>query len=124
MTMPRSSCRVLIVEDNADSRQTLQVLLECWGHEVQVAEDGLRGVEKALSWRPAVAVVDIGLPVMDGYQVAHEIRNVLKDKVFLIALTGYCQPDFRDRALKAGFNVHMTKPADLDKLSRLLTAQA
>jgi CheY-like chemotaxis protein len=114
------SRRVLVIEDNADSRQSLQMLFGLWGHQVEVAEDGVSGVRKALDWQPEVAVVDIGLPLLDGYQVARRVRAALRDKVFLIALTGYCKPEDRRQALDAGFDVHLKKPADLDELSRLL----
>jgi CheY-like chemotaxis protein len=93
-----------------------------WGHEVEVAEDGSAGVHKALAWRPEVAVVDIGLPVLDGYEVARRLRAALKERIFLIALTGYNQAEDRQRAFEAGFNVHMAKPADLEELSRLLAS--
>lgn len=112
--------RVLVVEDNPDSRETLRILLKLWGHQVEVAADGLRGVEMALDWQPEVAVVDIGLPKMDGYQVARRVRAALHDRIFLIALTGYSQYQDRQQALDAGFDVHMTKPADLEKLSHFL----
>ena len=115
------SRRILVVEDNPDSRESLRLLLEMWGHQVEVAEDGLRGCEKALEWRPEVAVVDIGLPLLDGYQVARQVRAALQDDVLLIALTGYTRPEDRRRALEAGFDVHMGKPADLDQLSRLVS---
>src|SRR5262249_52886350 len=74
-----SPSRVLIVEDNRDSRESLRWLLELWGHEVEVAEDGQRGVAKALHWKPDTAVVDIGLPLLDGYQVARQVRAALHD---------------------------------------------
>jgi CheY-like chemotaxis protein len=130
-TLPSASCdstgptaprRILIVEDNPDSRNTLRVLLELWGHQVEVAEDGVCGVEKALAWRPNAAVVDIGLPSLNGYELAQEVRAALGSQILLIALTGYSQYHDRRRALEAGFDHFMTKPADLDQLSQLLTA--
>jgi CheY-like chemotaxis protein len=114
------SRRILLIEDHRDSRETLRLLMEYWGHSVEVAEDGLTGVRKALDWRPEVGVVDIGLPRLDGYQVARQVRAALKDDIFLIALTAYGQPQDRERALAAGFDVHLSKPADFQKLSRLL----
>jgi signal transduction histidine kinase/CheY-like chemotaxis protein len=104
--------RVLIVEDIADSRKALRVLLQLCGHVVEVAEDGLEGVEKAVRTRPEIALVDIGLPKLDGYQVAREIRSSLGASIRLIALTGYGQPDDQQRALEAGFDLHLTKPVD------------
>jgi CheY-like chemotaxis protein len=120
----RTSRRILLVEDNPDSRETLQTILKLWGHEVEVAADGQAGVDKALAWKPEVGILDIGLPILDGYQVAKQLRDALKDKVFLIALTGYAQPQDRQRAFTAGFNVHLTKPADLAELARLVVGCA
>ena len=119
----QTSRRILVVEDNPEGREMLQILLQVWGHQVEVAADGLQGVEKGLAWRPEVAVVDIGLPLLDGYQVARRLRAAFGDCILLIALTGYCQSEDRRRAVEAGFDVHLTKPADLDELSRLLTAE-
>lgn len=117
---PVFSRRVVIVEDNNDSRESLRMLLEAWDYQVEVAADGLQGVKKILALRPAAAVVDIGLPGLDGYQVARQVRSVLENEILLIALTGYGQAEDRKRALTAGFDVHMKKPADLDQLFRLL----
>ena len=73
----RNRLRILIIEDNEDGRETLRMLLELFGHEVEVAKDGVEGLYKALTLRPAVALVDVGLPVLDGYQVARCIRGVV-----------------------------------------------
>jgi CheY-like chemotaxis protein len=116
----RASRRVLIIEDNPDGRETLRILLELWGYEVEATGDGAEGVRKALDWRPGAAVVDIGLPGLDGYEVARRVRAALARKVCLIALTGYGQPEDRRRALQAGFDAYLIKPADLDQLSHLL----
>jgi CheY-like chemotaxis protein len=104
--------RVLVVEDNRDGRETLQALLELHGCRVEVAEDGLEGVDKALAWRPDAAVVDIGLPRLDGYQVAERIRSALGPAVFLITLTSYGRAEDRARSQAAGFDVHLVKPVD------------
>ncbi len=112
--------RVLLVEDNPDSRETLQILLTLWGYLVEVAADGLDGVHKALDWHPDVAIIDIGLPLLSGYEVAQQLRAVFHEETFLIALTGYNMPEDRRRALEAGFDVHLPKPADIDLLSSLL----
>jgi CheY-like chemotaxis protein len=114
--------RVLVVEDNPDSRHSLRVLLEMWGYEVEEAEDGGEGVRKALDWRPRAAVVDIGLPVCDGYEVARQVKKVLSDDILLIALTAYGGAEDRRRAFRAGFAYHLTKPADPSELSRLLSS--
>jgi CheY-like chemotaxis protein len=123
-TKPARRRRVLVVEDNPDGRASLQYLLGCWGYQVEVAGDGPSGLEKALTWEPDVAVVDIGLPFLDGNEVARRIRAAVHEKIFLIALTAYCQPSDRLRALASGFNAFLCKPADLDELARLLGPEA
>jgi len=116
--------RVLLIEDNRDSRVSMCLLMKSWGLQVEVAEDGQEGVRKALDWRPEAAVIDIGLPLLDGYEVARQVKAVLDDNITLIALTGYGSPEDRQRAFQAGFDAHLTKPADLDELSHLLWASA
>ena len=118
------SRRILVIEDQPDSRETLQILLQVWGHHVEVAGDGQAGLEKALSWKPDVAVVDIGLPLLDGHEVARRVRAAFGDQILLIALTAYSQQEDRRRALEAGFDHFMSKPADLDELSRLLAVES
>jgi signal transduction histidine kinase/ActR/RegA family two-component response regulator len=119
----RAALRILIVEDNLDGRESLRDLLEIWGHEVVLAEDGAQGVEKALESQPDVALVDIGLPGLDGNEVARRIRAAFAtDHVELIAMTGYGQPEDRRRALQAGFDSYLVKPVDPAHLGRLLTA--
>jgi PAS domain S-box-containing protein len=115
------SRHVLIVEDNPDGRETLQTLLKLLNHRVDVAEDGREGVAKALALRPQVALIDIGLPTLDGYQVARQVRAALGNSVFLIALTGYGQAEDRRRTAEAGFDAHLVKPVDTEQLSQLLT---
>jgi CheY-like chemotaxis protein len=110
--------RVLVIEDNPDSRESLRILLQIWGHEVEVAGNGLDGVRKALSWEPEVAVVDIGLPGLDGYQVARKVRAALGGRIRLIALTAYNTLEDVRSAHQAGFDVHLGKPADPEELSR------
>jgi CheY-like chemotaxis protein len=117
---PRHPRRVLIVEDGADNRESLTELLETLGHTVAVAVDGEEGIDRALTLRPEVALIDIGLPGVDGFEVARRIRAVVGSQMFLIALTGYGQPEDRARAIAAGFDVHLTKPMDLDALESLL----
>ena len=112
--------RVLIVEDDPDNRKMLRDLLELSGHQVEVAEDGVGGVEGAKAMQPDVAVVDIGLPGMDGYEVARRIRRDLGGAIRLIALTGYGQPEDRRRAAAAGFDAYLVKPVFADQLARAL----
>ncbi len=115
---------VLIVEDNPDIRDLLQSLLESYGHHVDSVGDGLTAVEHARRNRPSIVVVDIGLPGLDGYGVAERVRQSLGSSVYLVALTGYGRPDDRRRALEAGFDVHMTKPVDIDALQHMIAARA
>jgi PAS domain S-box-containing protein len=113
--------RVLIAEDNADARDSLQLLIELAGHEVEAAEDGPGALEKIRAVMPDVAVIDIGLPGMDGYAVARAVRqDPVTRSVRLVALTGYGQADDKKRALDAGFDVHVAKPVDPEKLAGFL----
>jgi CheY-like chemotaxis protein len=116
-----STRRVLVIEDQPDSRDMLAELLRLWGYEVEAVGDGLLGVQKALSWQPHAAVVDIGLPLLDGYEVARQVRASLGDNILLVALTGYNQLDDRRRAYAAGFDYHIAKPAECDVLQRVLS---
>ncbi len=117
---PPGGRRVLVVEDNRDSRRAMQCLLEFWGYSVAVAEDGPGGVAAADSIKPDVAFVDVGLPGYSGYDVARRIRSSLGESIQLIALTGYGQPEDRDEALAAGFDLHLTKPVDPQQLAKIL----
>jgi len=113
--------RVLVVEDNRDSAESLRMLLATQGYEVALAYTGTEGVEAARRARPDVVICDIGLPGMDGYAVARAIRlNPGTAKARLIAVTGYGQDDDRARALANGFDTHLVKPADPEKLLGLL----
>lgn len=117
---PSAPRRVVVVEDNDDFREALIAGLEGFGHQVTSASDGPSGLALLLETRPEVAVVDIGLPQLDGYSVARRARASLGRSVTLIALTGYGQPEDKERALAAGFDVHLTKPLDLAALQSLL----
>jgi len=111
--------RVLVVEDEKDVREMLRVLLESEGHEVSIAGSGTEGLAKFGSFRPDVALVDIGLPGMDGYEVARQARSLPGGSRFkLIAITGYGQDKDRQRARDAGFDLHVTKPVLYDQLVR------
>jgi signal transduction histidine kinase len=113
-------CHILIVEDQSDARLVLTRLLECLGHRVDSAENGASGIELALMNPPQVALIDIGLPDIDGYDVARQLRAGLGDHIFLVALTGYAMEGDLHEALDAGFDAHLVKPADLAELGRLL----
>ena len=120
---PAKPCRILLVEDHTDSRLALTRLLRLYGHEVQTAASGPEGLEKALSWNPEVVLLDIGLPGLDGYEVAARIRKKCPDKIFLVALTGYGQAADREKALAAGFDVHLNKPIAPGQLAEVLARQ-
>jgi CheY-like chemotaxis protein/two-component sensor histidine kinase len=112
---------VLIVEDNADARDLLATLCRTWGYDVTVAANGLAGVEKACRLRPYISLVDIGLPEIDGYEVARRLRAAAEtEQLTLVALTGYGLPAQREKALAAGFDLHLVKPVDTELLLRLL----
>ena len=116
-----SPLHILLVEDNTDIRETLRDLLELHGHRVAEAGDGRAAVELVLSLRPQVALVDIGLPEMDGYTVAERVRASAGGAgTRLVALTGYGHPEDRKRALEAGFDAHLVKPVSSDDLSQVL----
>ena len=113
--------RVLIVEDAEDSRESLAMLLSGWEHEVIRAANGPQGVRLALEAAPDIALVDIGLPGFDGYEVARRIRREMNGRAIrLIALTGYGQSSDRAKALEAGFDLHLLKPVDPAVLRSLL----
>jgi CheY-like chemotaxis protein len=117
--------RILIVEDNDDAAESLKLLLELSGHAVEVAHSGPEGLEKARLHKPEVVLCDIGLPGMNGYEVATAIRKIGElGSVFLVAMTGYGLDEDRQRALAAGFDRHLTKPADPSVLERLLASLA
>jgi len=115
------ACRILVVDDNQDAAQATAVLLELAGHEVKAVADGHDALASAPVFAPHVVLLDIGLPGMDGYAVARQLRGIDEMRAScLIALTGYGQPADRDRASEAGFDHHLTKPADPDELLRVI----
>jgi two-component system CheB/CheR fusion protein len=121
-TNSQNSRRILVVDDNADCREMLRMLLELDGHQVSTADDGFMALESIRRIQPDVALVDIGLPGIDGYQVARQVRqDTSLDDVCLVALTGYGQPSDRETALEAGFDAHLVKPFDPAALSQILS---
>jgi signal transduction histidine kinase/ActR/RegA family two-component response regulator len=111
---------ILVVEDNTDARETLQILLSMMGHHVESAVDGVTGLEKALSMAPDVALVDLGLPGMDGYELARRLRASGGRSVYLVAVTGYGAQEDMERAIAAGFDAHVTKPLSAEELAEML----
>jgi signal transduction histidine kinase len=114
--------RVLIVEDNEDAREMMRFALEYEGHTVLTAADGPAGITLAASAGPDIALIDIGLPGVDGYEVARRIRAVRGRTITLVALTGYGGSDDRERAEQAGFDVHLVKPVEPAKLADVIGA--
>jgi CheY-like chemotaxis protein len=115
--------RILIVEDNPDACHMLRLALELAGHAVQVAEDGERALDLAATRWPEVVVIDIGLPGMDGYELARQLRASSACRgMHLLALTGYGQAQDRQRSLDVGFVAHLVKPVDPEELARVITA--
>jgi two-component system CheB/CheR fusion protein len=118
-TMPRH--RVLVVEDNCDAAETLREMLLMWDHEVEVAHSGEEGIAKARAFQPDVVLCDIGLPVLDGYEVARAIRSDPDlSSAFLVAVTGYASHDDARRAAGAGFDRHLGKPVPVEVLEEVL----
>lgn len=118
---PGRGRQVLVVDDNADAAAMLADALETFGHEVRTAHDGPSALEVAETWRPEVAVLDIGLPVMDGYDLGRRLTERPQlDGIRLIAVTGYGQERDRARTAQAGFEAHLVKPIDLGTLRALV----
>lgn len=119
----RSRTRVLIADDNRDSAESLSLLLELTGYEISTVHDGLEALQAAAAHRPEVALLDIGMPKLNGYEVARRIREQPWGKgMLLVAITGWGQEDDKQRAWEAGFDHHLTKPVGLADLQRLLAA--
>ncbi|HXJ77076.1 MAG TPA: ATP-binding protein, partial [Candidatus Methylomirabilis sp.] len=117
VSVPR---RILVVEDNDDARAMLRILLESQGHEVFEAADGAEAVRLASTIHPDLAFIDLGLPRLDGYEVARQIRGQTGYRGRLIALTGYGRAEDRERCLAAGFDEYLVKPLDPDRLAQSL----
>jgi PAS domain S-box-containing protein len=120
---PAGSRRVLVVDDNRDATETLELLLQLWGHEVQSALNGPEALSRAEEFRPEVILLDIGLPGMSGYEVARRLRDLpgFRD-VFIVAVTGYGQDSDRLRSQEAGFGHHLVKPVQPEVLQELIAS--
>ena len=118
---PQRTARVLVVEDNADTAETLTMLLELLGHRVRAAHDGVAALDAARANVPDVMLVDIGLPGLDGYEVARRVRRDPDLKqVVRVALTGYGQEEVKQKAMAAGFDYHLVKPVNPEALHGLV----
>ena len=119
-TGPRVRRRILVVEDNQDAAEMLRAVLELWGHDVRTVRDGAAALEAARVLAPDLALVDIGLPGMNGYEIARELRRLPRLKrTRLVAMTGYGQKEDRRKSREAGFDLHMVKPASVSDLEAL-----
>ena len=115
--------RVLVIEDEEDSRESLKLLLEADGHQVRLADNGASALEQLATFRPDIALVDVRLPGMDGYEVARRLRSLPAGKnIKLVAMTGFGSEKDQRRARQAGFDVHLIKPVSYDQLARLFSA--
>jgi CheY-like chemotaxis protein len=118
---PLCGLHAVLVEDITDIRRVTQRLLRSMGCEVAAAEDGLAAIETIAQVRPDVALIDIGLPEMDGYEVARRVRARSElDPVKLVAVTGFGQEEDRRKAMEAGFDAHLVKPVDVGEMRRIL----
>jgi CheY-like chemotaxis protein len=119
----RRSVRVLVVDDNQDSAEMVSEALAHLGHQVAVAHDGPGALERTAEFQPDVVLLDLGLPMMDGFEVARRLRDG-GSTVHLVAMTGYGQASDRDATRAAGFDAHLVKPVDLATLERAITRSA
>jgi CheY-like chemotaxis protein len=120
---PGQTWRVLVVDDNVDSADSTAAILRTSGHEVEVAYSAQKALEMAVEYQPDIMLLDIGLPDMDGYEVANHLRQTPELKEMrLIAITGYGQQSDRQRSREAGFDEHVVKPVDWRQLEELLAA--
>lgn len=115
--------RVLIADDNEDAADMLAMILDSKGHEVRVAHDGLEAVSSAETFSPDVALLDIGMPELDGHEVAAKIRKMAGSSVMLVAVTGWSEPGVAHGQTYAGFDHHFVKPIDLERLTACLSEQ-
>ncbi len=121
--LPTPKFRILVVDDYVDAAESLMMLLQAKGHEVEIADCGIKAIERAQVFHPQIIVLDIGLPDLDGYETAKRLRTMTETRdAILIALTGYGQADDIERSQSAGFNYHLLKPLDFDQLSNLLAS--
>jgi CheY-like chemotaxis protein len=120
--MTNTARKILVVDDNMDAAETLALLLRARGHEVRVAHDGASALEVSRTFEPEAALLDIGLPQFDGYELARRMRGEQRRQLLLIALTGYGRDDDRRLSAAAGFDHHLVKPVDFLTVESLLAS--
>jgi CheY-like chemotaxis protein len=121
--MPSASLRILIVDDNKDAAVSMGMLLRILGHDIRIAGDGVEAVRLAGEFRPAVVLLDIGLPRLNGYEAAEQIRDQpWGERMVLIATTGWGQEEARRRSKEAGFDHHLVKPVDPEAVIQVLAS--
>ena len=111
--------RVLVCDDNSDAADILAMVLRMHGHDVKVFYDGQGCLNEALEWKPSVAFLDIGMPRVDGYTLARQLRANLGATVLLVAVTAYTSAEATQASLEAGFDMHLPKPPVLDQIVRI-----
>ena len=113
--------RILVVDDNVDSAESMAMMLKLSGHDVATAHDGLEAVKLAQEFQPDVVLLDLGMPKLDGYEAARSIRQQpWGERMMLVALTGWGQAEDKRRSHEAGFDAHLVKPVDFDALEKLV----
>jgi CheY-like chemotaxis protein len=123
--MDSAGHRVLLVDDNADSVEPLSLLLEARGHQTRIATGGAEAILLAEEFQPQCVVLDLGLPLMDGYEVARRLREQPNGReVVLVALTGWAGRDVRTKAAEAGFDYHLVKPVNWDELEQIIQSRS
>lgn len=121
MGNPTNECRVLVVDDNRDTVETLAMLLKLSGHQVAIATEGTQAVQNAVLFQPDVVLLDLGLPRMHGHEVCRQIRErVAPHRPLMVAITGHGQKDVQRQSFEAGFDAHLLKPVDYDQLALLI----
>jgi DNA-binding response OmpR family regulator len=121
--MSQSGQRVLLVDDNMDSSEPLSLLLQARGHQTRVAVEGEAAITVAAEFQPTFVLLDLGLPGIDGYEVARRLRERHGDGMTLVALTGWTGQEVRTKAAAAGFDYHLVKPVNWEELERIVTEE-
>jgi two-component system CheB/CheR fusion protein len=119
--MTAARLRLMVIDDNKDAAESMSMLFELWGHEVVCVYDGRAALDTAAKFRPDAVFLDIGLPGMDGYEIAEHLREIPRTgRIVLVAITGYGQDEDRRRSREAGIDHHLVKPVAPDMLLKLL----